>query len=164
MSSIVPRRDFFIAVIFQTGFSRGSRVVSGSHASDNLLMPPLKTFFKYTSPSRIPYQEKLGHPGSDLSVYFCCSLHSSEGHLLWFLMAVLPLHETSIENSNLWRPGTTPPSAEVSWEFYIPLCLQYFCFLFFNCSFRKILVPSSFSLPPTPPSIRPGTRQLEGKN
>lgn len=137
-------------MIFQTGFSRGSCVASGSRASDNLLMPPLKTFFKYTVPSRIPYQEKLGDPGSDLSVYFCCSLRSSGGHLLWFLMAVLPLHETSIENSNLWRPGTTPPSAEVSSEFYIPLCLQYFCFLFFNCSFRNPCSLFLFTAPHPP--------------
>lgn len=64
-------------------------------------------FLKYYFPTRIPYPEELRDPWlRSVSVYFYCCLHNSEGHLLWFLMVVFPLNETSIENSDLWRPVT----------------------------------------------------------
>ena len=108
----------------------------GLNVSDNCELFLHSKIFKYTFPSRIPDAEKLGDPWlRSLSVYFCCALRSSEGHLLWFLMGVFPLNETSIENSNLRRPVPTRLRTNVSWELYSPLCLHYFCFLLFNCYF-----------------------------
>lgn len=110
-------------------------------------------FFKYYFPSRIPYPEELRDPWlRSVSVYFYCSLHNSEGHLLWFLMVVFPLNETSTENSDLWRPVTPlsvlkfPGSLTFLCAFSI-----YFFFLVFNSYFRN---PNSLFLFTAPLFIR----------
>lgn len=78
---------------------------------------------------------------------------------MWFPKVVFPLNETSTENSNLWRPVTTPLHAEVSWEFYIPLCLQHTCSLCLIV-ILEIFASSSFSLPLLPSGLTPSISKV----
>lgn len=99
-----------------------------------------------------------------LSVYFCWSLRSSEGHLLWFLMGVFPLNETSIENSNLGIPVLTRLSANVSWEFIVPCAFIISVFFFFPTVILGILLPSSFALRSLPSTWHLASQRRDQKS
>lgn len=141
-----------MAVLFQTGFSQGSRVAFGRSASDTRSRPPKRCFFRDTLPSGTPYPEKVGGPGLS-------SPHAQSRHC-----GLRRLHSYSV------KPQVKPVS---SGDQLLSLSvLQFPGSFLFLCAFDisafsfltvilEILLLSSFA---RPVSIRPGTQHHKGEN